>query len=90
MSQPSPFIERGVGGGERKERRREAADVPRQASISLANESHRWAWKLKPDHVADVHFLRGSYSARNGEMRGEGEAEEGEVVAAKREVRGCI
>lgn len=65
-----------------------AADVSRQASISPANESHRWAWKLKPDHVADVHFLRGSYSARNGEMRGEGEAEE--VVAAKREVRGCI
>ena len=82
MSAVPPFIERGVGGGEGGRR---VCRVSRQASISLANESHRWAWKLKPDHVADVHFLRGSYSAE--ERR---DAEEGEVVAAKREVRGCI
>lgn len=85
MSAVPPFIERGVGGGERKRGRVCRGRVSRQAGISLANESHRWAWKLKPDHVADVHFLRGSYSAE--ERR---DAEEGEVVAAKREVRGCI
>lgn len=38
--------------------------------VSSTNGSRRWAWKLKADRVADVHFLRESYSERATTARG--------------------